>query len=120
VKTERAGRDEVNPVSSVLCETAFSVVCERAAKQAIREGLPRSARLMTWIMAWSVDRLGRCLQDLIGFLSEIHALRIDLYLHQQGLDTRAPAGKAMPKEVDSPIFPLRSESDRGAAMPQLT
>jgi DNA invertase Pin-like site-specific DNA recombinase len=47
------------------------------------------------VMAWSVDRLGRSLQDLVGFLSELHALRIDLYLHQQGLDTRTPAGKAM-------------------------
>ena len=28
-------------------------------------------------------------------LSELHALRIDLFPHQQGLDTRTPAGKAM-------------------------
>ena len=47
------------------------------------------------VMAWSVDRLGRSLQDLIGFLSELHALGIDLMLHQQGLDTTTPAGKAM-------------------------
>ena len=47
------------------------------------------------VMAWSVDRLGRSLQDLIGFLSELHALGIDLFLHQQGLDTTTPAGKAM-------------------------
>ena len=47
------------------------------------------------IMAWSVDRLGRSLQDLVKFLSEIHALKVDLYLHQQGLDTTTPAGKAM-------------------------
>jgi DNA invertase Pin-like site-specific DNA recombinase len=47
------------------------------------------------IMAWSVDRLARSLQDLIKFLTEIHALKIDLYLHQQGLDTTTPAGKAM-------------------------
>jgi DNA invertase Pin-like site-specific DNA recombinase len=46
-------------------------------------------------MAWSVDRLGRSLQDLIGFLSELHALRIDLFLHQRGLDTTTPAGKAL-------------------------
>jgi DNA invertase Pin-like site-specific DNA recombinase len=45
-------------------------------------------------MAWSVDRLGRSLQDLVKFLSEIHAPRLDLYLHQQGLDTTTPAGKA--------------------------
>jgi DNA invertase Pin-like site-specific DNA recombinase len=39
----------------------------------------------------------RCssLQDLVGFLSELHALRIDLFLHQQGLDTTTPAGKAL-------------------------
>jgi DNA invertase Pin-like site-specific DNA recombinase len=46
-------------------------------------------------MAWSVDRLGRSLQDLVAFLSELHALKIDLFLHQQGLDTTTPAGKAM-------------------------
>jgi DNA invertase Pin-like site-specific DNA recombinase len=46
-------------------------------------------------MAWSVDRLGRSLQDLVAFLSELHALGIDLYLHQQGVDTTTPAGKAL-------------------------
>jgi DNA invertase Pin-like site-specific DNA recombinase len=46
-------------------------------------------------MAWSVDRLGRSLKDLVGFLSELHALKIDLFLHQQGLDTTTPGGKAM-------------------------
>ena len=47
------------------------------------------------IVSWSVDRLGRSLQDLIGFLSELHSLGIDLALHQQGIDTTTPAGKAM-------------------------
>ena len=46
-------------------------------------------------MAWSVDRLGRSLQDLVSFLSEIHSAGVDLFLHQQGLDTRTPAGKAL-------------------------
>jgi DNA invertase Pin-like site-specific DNA recombinase len=44
-------------------------------------------RQFDMVMAWSVDRLGRSLQDLVAFLSEIHALKIDLYLHQQGIDT---------------------------------
>jgi DNA invertase Pin-like site-specific DNA recombinase len=42
-----------------------------------------------------VDRLGRSLQDLLGVLSELHAKRVDLYLHQQGLDTSTPSGRAM-------------------------
>jgi DNA invertase Pin-like site-specific DNA recombinase len=47
------------------------------------------------ILAWSVDRLGRSLQDLVAFLSEIHAKGVELYLHQQGIDTTTPSGKAM-------------------------
>ncbi len=47
------------------------------------------------VMAWSVDRLGRSLQDLVAFLSELHAKDVDLYLDRQGIDTTTPAGKAM-------------------------
>ncbi len=47
------------------------------------------------VAAWSVDRLGRSLQDLVAFLSELHGVGCDLYLHQQGIDTTTPAGKAM-------------------------
>jgi len=47
------------------------------------------------VAAWSVDRIGRSVHDLLSFLGEIQALGIDLYLHQQGVDTTAPAGKAM-------------------------
>jgi len=63
---------------------AFDALCRAATR-----------REFDVIMAWSVDRLGRSLQDLVGFLSEIHTLKVDLYLHQQGLDTTTPAGKAM-------------------------
>jgi DNA invertase Pin-like site-specific DNA recombinase len=47
------------------------------------------------VMAWSVDRLGRSLQRLVALLSDLQAKGIDLYLHQQGIDTTTPAGKAM-------------------------
>ncbi|MGB7889717.1 MAG: recombinase family protein, partial [Xanthobacteraceae bacterium] len=46
-------------------------------------------------MAWSVDRLGRSLPDLLSFMGELKAKGVDLYLHQQALDTSTPAGKAM-------------------------
>jgi DNA invertase Pin-like site-specific DNA recombinase len=46
-------------------------------------------------MAWSVDRLGRSLPHLLAFMAELKAKGVDLYLHQQSLDTSTPAGKAM-------------------------
>ena len=47
------------------------------------------------VAAWSVDRLGRSLQDLVAFLGELHGARVDLYLDRQGVDTSTPAGKAL-------------------------
>jgi DNA invertase Pin-like site-specific DNA recombinase len=52
-------------------------------------------RSFDMVMAWSVDRLGRSLLDLVAFLSELHASRVELYLHRQGIDTTTPAGKAL-------------------------
>jgi DNA invertase Pin-like site-specific DNA recombinase len=68
----RAGRPE------------FDRLCKDAAR-----------RQFDIVMAWSVDRLGRSLQDLVGFLGDLHTKKVDLYLHQQGLDTSTPSGKAM-------------------------
>jgi DNA invertase Pin-like site-specific DNA recombinase len=47
------------------------------------------------VAAWSVDRLGRSLQHLVSFLGDIHGAGVDLYLHQQAIDTSMPAGKAL-------------------------
>jgi DNA invertase Pin-like site-specific DNA recombinase len=66
---------------------------ERPAMRRLMHGVAR--RDFDMVAAWSVDRLGRSLQDLVGFLGEIHSKGVDLYLHQQGLDTSTPAGKAM-------------------------
>jgi DNA invertase Pin-like site-specific DNA recombinase len=68
-----------------------------------REQRPAFDRLMQMvtrreidlIAVWSVDRLGRSLQNLIGFLNEINERGVDLYLHTQGLDTSTSAGRAM-------------------------
>ena len=47
------------------------------------------------VAAWSVDRLGRSLTDLLAILQSLQDKGIDLFLHQQGLDTSTTAGKAM-------------------------
>src|SRR5262245_32816723 len=52
-------------------------------------------RRFNLVAAWSVDRLGRSLQDLVAFLSDLKAAGCDLYLHVQALDTTTPAGKAL-------------------------
>ena len=63
---------------------AFCALCKDAAR-----------RKFEMVAAWSVDRLSRSLHDLTGFLKDLHALNVDLYLHQQALDTSTPTGRAM-------------------------
>jgi DNA invertase Pin-like site-specific DNA recombinase len=45
------------------------------------------------IAAWSIDRLGRSLQHLVETVNELKAVGVDLYIHQQAIDTSTPAGK---------------------------
>ena len=47
------------------------------------------------VAAWSVDRLGRSLQDLVGFLGELNAAGCDLYLEKQAVDTTTLAERAL-------------------------
>lgn len=47
------------------------------------------------VASWSVDRIGRSLRDLVEFCEELRAKGVGMYLHQQGLDTSTPAGRAM-------------------------
>jgi DNA invertase Pin-like site-specific DNA recombinase len=54
-----------------------------------------NAKQFDLVATWSVDRLGRSLTDLLGILQELQEKGVDLFLHQQGLDTSTTAGKAM-------------------------
>ncbi|SHH96784.1 recombinase family protein [Bradyrhizobium erythrophlei] len=54
-----------------------------------------NAKEFDMVATWSVDRLGRSLTDLLGILQGLHDKGVDLFLHQQGLDTSTTAGKAM-------------------------
>src|SRR5277367_2578596 len=54
-----------------------------------------NSREFDMVAAWSVDRLGRSLTDLLGILQHLKDKGVDLFLHQQGLDTSTTAGKAM-------------------------
>ena len=45
------------------------------------------------VMAWSVDRIGRSLQDLVALMKELQRNSVDLYCHQQSINTATPAGR---------------------------
>ena len=47
------------------------------------------------VAAWSGCRLGRSLPDLIGLLGGQRSRDVDLYLHQQALDTSTPSGRML-------------------------
>ena len=52
-------------------------------------------RKFDMVMCWSIDRLGRSLQNLIELLNQLESVRIDLFFHQQAIDTSTPMGKMM-------------------------
>ena len=66
---------------------------DRPRLDALMKGVAR--RDFDLVAAWSVDRLGRSLIDLVSLLQELHSVGVDLFLLQQGLNTTTPAGKAL-------------------------
>jgi DNA invertase Pin-like site-specific DNA recombinase len=52
-------------------------------------------REVDMVAAWSVDRLGRSLQHLVHLFAELQSLSVDLYLHQQSVDSSTPSGRAL-------------------------
>jgi DNA invertase Pin-like site-specific DNA recombinase len=45
------------------------------------------------VMCWDISRLGRSLPHLVSVMEEMRALSVDLFFHQQAIDTTSPAGK---------------------------
>ena len=52
-----------------------------------------SRRKFDIVMAWSIDRLGRSLIDLLDTIQHLEACGVDLYLDQQAIDTTTPMGR---------------------------
>src|SRR5215217_8534536 len=83
-------------VAGVFRDQAISGSPGREKRPGLDKLLQAVARReLDLVAAWSVDRLGRSLQDLLSVLGEIRAKGCELYLHQQGIDTRTPGGKAL-------------------------
>jgi DNA invertase Pin-like site-specific DNA recombinase len=64
---------------------------ERPSFNRLHEMIQR--RAIDCVMAWSICRLGRSTTDLASFMAEVQATGIDLYIHQQSINTSTPAGR---------------------------
>jgi DNA invertase Pin-like site-specific DNA recombinase len=105
--TGQSVENQLLELRQVAAQRGWEVVAEHrdegisgARGRDARPGLDRLLRSavrgqLDVVMAWSVDRLGRSLQDLVGMMVDLHSARVALYLHQQGLDTTTASGRAM-------------------------
>jgi DNA invertase Pin-like site-specific DNA recombinase len=83
-------------VTKAYVDNGISGAKGRDKRPALDQMLKDAVRKRYELVAvWSVDRLGRSLQGLLETLQELHEAGVDLYLHQQALDTSTPSGRAL-------------------------
>ncbi len=80
-------------IETIYADTISGAKSKRPQLDKLMKAIMRKE--IDMVMVWSVDRLGRSLQHLTTLLSDIHSKGVDLYLHQQGIDTTTPSGKMM-------------------------
>ncbi len=81
-------------VIAELSDSGISGSKGRDQRPAFDELLKRATRRdFDLIMVWAIDRLGRSIQHLVSFMNDIQSLNVDLYVHQQAIDTTTPSGR---------------------------
>ena len=89
----------------------------RLLKDAVR-------RRFDMVAVWAVDRLGRSLTDLLNTLQTLKQSKVDLFLHQQGIDTSTAVGNAFFQMLgvfadDAVSAVMRSSAARTQELPGL-
>ncbi len=97
--------NQLNELRSIAERMQFIIVDEfidegisgATSSRPALDALMKSAtqRRFDMVMCWSIDRLGRSLQNLIEILNELQSLKVDLFFMQQGMDTSTSAGRMM-------------------------
>ena len=80
-------------VQAIYADTISGAKSKRPELDKLMKSVMRKE--VDMVMVWSVDRLGRSLQHLTTLLSDIESKGINLYLHQQNIDTSTPSGKML-------------------------
>ena len=80
-------------VVAAYCDNGISGAKARDKRPGL-DGMLKDAvrRKFDVVMAWSVDRVGRSLIDLIKTMQELRSANVNLFLLQQGTDTTTPHG----------------------------
>lgn len=77
-----------------LTDNGISGAKGRDQRPAFDELLKRSTRReFDVVMVWAIDRIGRSIQHLVAFMNDIQSVGVDLYIHQQSIDTTTAAGR---------------------------
>lgn len=83
-------------VAAEYADEGVSGAKARAQRPALDAALRGATRREYDVLAaWSLDRLGRSLQDLLATLAELQGAKVELYLHRQAIDTNTAAGRAL-------------------------
>ncbi len=93
LELERVAKRNDWTVEAVYEEQISGAKTLRPALQRLLQGVVR--REFDVVMVWDVSRLGRSLRHLVELLEEFHTKGVNLYFHQQGIDTTTPSGKMM-------------------------
>lgn len=80
-------------IAAEYVDTASGATAKRTGLEQMLADAAR--RKFDTLLCWDVSRLGRSLRDLVDIFETLRALKIDLVIHQQGIDTQTPAGIAM-------------------------
>lgn len=96
---------QIQALRAVASRQNWEIVCELSDQEISRskgrdqrpqfdELLKRATRHeLDLIAVWSIGSLGRSVPHLISFMSEVQRLGVDLYAHQQALDTTTTGGR---------------------------
>lgn len=81
-------------VVAELTDSGISGAKGRDQRPAFDELLKRATRReFDVVMVWAIDRIGRSIQHLVTFMNDMQSVSIDLYIHQQSIDTTTAAGR---------------------------
>ena len=89
---QKAGWD----MSAVFKDEGFSGAKSQHERPALKAAMQAATRREFDLLAiWSIDRLARSTADLVNVMMDLQANNVDLYAHQQAIDTSTPSGRMM-------------------------